>query len=145
MTVQTEVAGKMFDELFVTFRKAAEATLRVQQQMFRQWGECWPGFAKTEPGVPEQVQKFQKEWAQALADVTRKYQESWEVQYQNGLKLLEEAFRVPEAHDPEELRQKAEELWRKSFECLRELTQAQLRDFQTAVERWVRVIKPPTA
>jgi hypothetical protein len=144
MTAQTEFTGKIFDQVFDAFRKAGESTLRLQQEMFRQWAEGWGGAGKP-PAWPEQAQKVQKEWAQAVADITRRYQESWEAQYKAGLQHLQEAFKVPGSADPEELRKITEELWRRTFDYLRELGQAQVRDFQAAVEKWFQLMKPPAA
>jgi hypothetical protein len=131
----------MFDQVFDNVRKATETSLQMQQDLFRQWTGCWPGFAKPQVPWPEQVQKFQKEWPQMMTEMMGKYRESIERQYKAGLKSLEEAFHVSEAKDPEELRKKTQELWRKTFECLHELAEAQVRDFEMAVEKWAEFAK----
>ena len=140
MAVQTEVFGKMFDQAFEGFRKATQSTLQLQQDMFRQWAGFWPGFPTPQAEFVGRVQKFQREWAQTVAELTRKYQESWEAQYKAGLQLITEAFKVGEVKDPEELRKKAEELWNKTFECLKELAQAQVQNFQAASQKWIDLV-----
>jgi hypothetical protein len=140
MAAQTEVVDKVFDQAFEGFRKAAESTLHMQQDMFRQWTKFWPGFPTPQSEFTERIQKFQKDWAKTVSDVTRKFQESWDAHYKNGTKLLAEAFKAAETKDPEELRKKTEELWSKTFECLKGLAQAQVNDFQAASQKWIEMM-----
>jgi hypothetical protein len=144
MVMQTEFTGKVFEQVFENFRKAAESTLEVQQDLFRQWTALWPGFPKVQTPVPERMQQFHKEWTQATAEMTRKYMEMWDRQYKAGLESLEEAFRLGEVKDPAELRKKMMEMWQKNFGCLKELAEAQMRNFHTAVEKWVELAKKAT-
>ena len=143
MAVQTEFVSKAFDQVFDCFRKATESTLQVQQDLFRQWTMSWPGFLKLQPPVAEQFQEFHKGWTEAAAELTRKYLELCDRQYKAGVEALEGAFRMGEAKDPAELRQKTLELWQKSFNCLKELAEAQMRNFQTAAMKWMEVAKKP--
>ena len=74
-----------------------------------------------------------------MTELTRKYVELWERHYKAGVESLEEALQLPEAKDPEELQQKLTELWRKSFESLKELAQAQVRISRLRLRRsWNR-------
>jgi hypothetical protein len=141
MTAQAEFVGQAFDQVFESFKKATESTLQMQHDLFRQWTALWPGFPKTPPSWAEQAQKFHKDWSQAMTELVQKYQQAWDRQYKAGMQTLEEAFRLAEAKDPEELRKKTVELWQKSFDCLKELAQAQVRDFQTAIEKWMELAK----
>jgi len=136
-----EFASKGFDQVFEHFRKATESTLQLQQDLFRQWTACWPAFPKLQTSVPEQIPKFQKEWTQATAELTRKYAETWQRQYKEGVESLKQAFQVATVKDPKEFRQQMLELWQKSFDSLKELAQAQLGNFQTTVEKWAEVVK----
>ena len=140
MVVQTEFFGKIFDQAFEGFRKAAESTLHLQQETFRQWVSFWPGFPKPQAEWAARVQKFQKEWAQTVAEMTRKYQEAWDTQYKASLALLTDAFKIAEAKEPEELRKKTEELWKKTFDCVKELAQAQMQNFQATSEKWIELM-----
>jgi hypothetical protein len=147
MPVQMEFSTKPFDQMFETFRKAAESTLEAQQNLFRQWTIAWPQWAtgqpfpKLQPPWFEQFEQYCKEWTQATGDVTRKNLEICERQYKAGLEYLENAFKVGETKDPAELRKKMEELWQKSFECLKELAETQMKSFQAAVEKWMDLVK----
>jgi len=144
MTAHLEFVNKTFEQVFENFRKTTEATVQMQQELFRQWTAFWPGFPKPQPWT-EQFQKFQKEWSQALSGLTHKYQESWERQYKASMDSLEKAFQLTEAKDAEEFRQKMMELWQKSFDCLKDVAQTQMRNFQAAVEKWMELAKKANA
>ena len=75
-----------------------------------------------------------------MAELTRKYQEAWETQYKASLELITEAFKVAEAKEPEELRKKTEELWKKTFDCLKALAESQMQNFQAASEKWIEMM-----
>jgi hypothetical protein len=140
MTAQAEFIGKTFDQVFEGFRKAGESTLQMQQEFFRQWAVAWPGFVKPQFPWVEQAQKFHKEWAEVVAELTKRCQESWDRQYKAGMQAFEQTFKLAEARDVGELRQKSIELWRKSFDWLKELAEAQMKDFQAAVEKWAEFV-----
>jgi hypothetical protein len=133
----------MFDQVFENLRKATEASIQVQQDLFKKWVSLWPGV----PGMPavpavgtEPFIKFQKKWTEFVGDVVKKQRETLETQFSAGLRNIEEAFHLADAKDPEELRAKTVELWQKSFECIRQLSDAQVRDFQAAVAKWTELM-----
>jgi hypothetical protein len=141
MTAQMEFVSKGFDQVFENFRKATESTLQMQQDLVRQWTSFWPAFPKPIPPMAEQFQTFQKEWNQTTAELTRKYLATWERQYKEGVESLEKACQLATAKDSAEFRQKVLELWQKSFDCLKELAQAQTHNFQAAIEKWIELGK----
>jgi hypothetical protein len=141
MIAQTEFVSKAFDRVYDDFRKATEATLQIQQDLFRQWVTFWPAFPKVQPSWVEQFQQFQKKWTQASAELTRKYLEAWDKQYKAGVESLEGALRMAEAKDPAELRQLVLGLWHKSFDSLKELAQTQVHNFQTTFERCMEPVQ----
>jgi hypothetical protein len=132
----------MFDQVFDNFRKATESTLQAQQDLFRQWMSHWPMFpiAPTAPsgatGVSEQVRSFQKQWTDSVTALMTRHCEALDAQYRAGIKTIEDALRTTEAKSPEEFRKLTEELWRKSFEVLKQTIENQIRDLQAAVEKW---------
>lgn len=131
----------MFDQVFDNFRKATETTLQAQQDLFRQWMSHWPMFPMTSAtpnssGVSEQVRTFQKQWTDSVTTLMTKHCEALDTQYRAGIKTIEDALRTTEAKSPEEFRKLTEELWRKSFEVLRQTIENQIRDFQVAIEKW---------
>jgi hypothetical protein len=56
---------------------------------------------------------------------------------------IEMAFKVAEAKNPEEVRAKTIELWRKCFDSLRQVSEAQLRETQVATEKLFAMFSPP--
>ena len=75
--------------------------------------------------VSEQARSFQKQWTDVAALMTNS--EAPDAQYQAGIRTIEDAFRTTEAKSPEEFRRFTEELWRKSFEVLKETIENQIR------------------
>jgi len=132
----------MFDQVFDNFRKATETTLQAQQDLFRQWMSQWPMFpiAPSAPNSPtvatEQIRTFQRQWTDSVTTLMTKHCEALDAQYRAGIKTIEDALRTTEARSPEEFRKLTEELWRKSFEVLKQTIENQLRDFQVAIEKW---------
>jgi hypothetical protein len=132
----------MFDQVFDNFRKATETTLQAQQDLFRQWMSQWPMFPATPTassnasGMTEQVRNLQNQWTESVTALMTRHCEALDAQYRAGIKTIEEALRTTEAKSPEEFRALTEQLWRKSFEVLRQTIENQIRDFQAAVEKW---------
>jgi len=125
----------MFDPVFDSLRKATEASLQMQQDMFKKWAALWPGMGP-QASWAEQGQKFQKKWMESMAEMVKKQNELLEGQFKAGLQNLEAAFSLAEAKDVDEMRTRTLELWRKTFDCLRQTFDAQMREFQAAVSRW---------
>ena len=65
-----------------------------------------------------------------------KHRDALDTQYRAGIRAIEDAFRVGEAKDPEQFRKLTEELWRHSYECLKDLAESQMRDMQTLMQKW---------
>jgi hypothetical protein len=132
----------MYEHVFDNMRRATETALQVQQEMFRTWLNYWPGAASATVW-PIQIQAFQKKWADTFGDVLKKQQEALETQFKAGLKMIEESVGVTTARDPEDLRAKLSEYWKKSFEGLRQIGEAQMQAFQSAVAKWADLAAKP--
>jgi len=132
----------MFEQVFDSFRKASETTLQAQQDLFHKWMSQWPMFPMdsaapvSNVAVNEQARSFQRQWTDTATALMTKHCEALDTQYRAGIRTIEDALRTAEAKTPEEFRQLTEELWRKSFEVLRQTIENQIRDFQMAVEKW---------
>ncbi|MFO0907996.1 MAG: hypothetical protein U0794_06495 [Isosphaeraceae bacterium] len=137
----------MIDQVLDSFRKATESTMQLQQQMIRQWAQAFPQAgvmtpptaAVTPPWV-EQAQAFQRQMADAVTDLLRKHRETLDAQYSAGIRTIEDAFRVGEARDPAQLQRLTEELWKRSFDCLKTVAENQMKEFQSAVETWLETV-----
>jgi len=130
----------MFEQVFESLRTATTTSIQMQQEMFNKWASFWPGVASFAAGGTDQVQKAKKKWVELTTDMVKKQRETLEAQFNAGLKHIEESFRLAKAKDPEELRAKTVELWQKSVECMRQMYEAQLRDFQGAVVKWTELM-----
>ncbi|QEH35155.1 hypothetical protein OJF2_37000 [Aquisphaera giovannonii] len=141
----------MFDVILENYRKAAESTMKMQQDMMRNWAMQWPqmlggqgfglpvvGAGSALPGAAwlEQMGEAQKKWAQSVTEMLDKHRESLDAQYRAGIRTIEDAFKVGQAKDPQQFQKLTEELWKQSFDCLKTVAEAQVRDVQTAMQKW---------
>ena len=147
----------MFDMILENYRKATESTMKLQQDVLRNWTMQLPQmFGSQTFGLPfmggsaagsampgaaflEQLGAAQKKWGETVTDMLNKHRETLDAQYRAGIRTIEEAFRVGEAKDPEQFRRLTEELWRHSFECLKTVAESQTRDMQTAMQKCFEV------
>jgi hypothetical protein len=134
----------VFEQVFENLRTATEASIHTQQELFKKWAALWPGVPVPPSGGTEQAKKLQKKWVEFTTEQVKKQRETLEAQFSAGLKNIEDGFRLAEAKDPAELRAKTVELWQKSFECLRKLYEAQVRDFQGALVQWTELVTKGT-
>jgi hypothetical protein len=136
----------MFDQILDNYRQAAESTMQLQQLMLRNWTQQWPQQWPGAFGIPtpaaawtEKAHAAQKKWAETVTDMLTKHRETLDAQYRAGIRTIEDAFRLGEAKDPEQFRKLTEELWRQSFECLKTVVEAQMRDVQAAMLKMFEV------
>jgi len=132
----------MFNQIYENFRRATEATVQLQQEMFKTWINLWPGNPDSSPGWGEQMQQFQKKWTELVGDMLKRQREVSGVQFKAGMQNINQAFKAGEARTPEELRAKSVELWQKCFDDLRQVYETQLHGFETAMEKWVEMTAP---
>lgn len=125
----------MYDQMFDAFRRATETGLQVQQDWLRQWTSALSGPAFSQNAWAQQRQKLTKEACGAVTDLMNKHRGLVDSQYQASIKAIEDAFKVGEARDAVELKQKAEEFYRRSFDTLKGLMDNQLQQSQAAMER----------
>ncbi|MGC8641165.1 MAG: hypothetical protein ACP5XB_14965 [Isosphaeraceae bacterium] len=141
----------MFDQVFDNFRKATETTLQAQQDLFRQWMSQWsmipvpPTASSSASAMTEHVGNLQKQWTDSITALMTRHCEALDAQYRAGIKTIEDALRTTEAKNPEEFRELTEELWRKSFEVLKQTIENQFHDFQAAVEKWSELMTQKSA
>ena len=144
----------MFDMILENYRKATESTMKLQQDVLRNWTMQWPQmFGSQAFGLPfmggpasgsampgaawlEQFSAAQKKWADTVTEMLNKHRESLDAQYKAGIRTIEEAFKVGEAKDPQQFRRLTEELWKQSFECLKTVAESQVRDVQSAMQKF---------
>lgn len=135
----------MFDQVFENFRQATETSLHVQQEMVKKWVSLWLGMPTAIPPGPEKVRQIQKKWAEFIADLLKRQREVTEAQFQAGLDGIEKAFQLGEAKTVEEVRARTLELWQKCFEGFKRGYEAQVQEFQRALEKWTELVTKPAA
>jgi len=135
----------MFIHALESMGKVAGSTVALQQEMFKKWVGLFPGM----PGAAafpqysaEQVEQFQKKWAETAGELFRRQREVFEAQFKAGMENIEAAFKLGECKDPEEVRARTIELWRKCFDSLRQVSEAQIRETQVATEKWFAMFAP---
>lgn len=141
MTTKTKnPETNLYEEVFQNVRKAAETSLKLQQDIFQHWTKLWPGVDAPKTIWVDKMQEFQKQWTQTIADLARRHRDTFNRQYEAALTSLEEALRVSESSSPEEFRQRTEQLFRKTLDCMRDVSEAQMAEFQEGMNKWGELI-----
>jgi hypothetical protein len=122
-----------------SIRTATESSVAVQHEMFKKWITLWPGaLVSTSPfGEP---QKFQKKWMEVGGELLKKQNDWLEAQFKTGLRTIEDAFRLAEANNSAELRTRTIKLWQKTFDCLWQNSEAQLRSLHDVLAKWTELM-----
>ena len=126
----------MFDQVFDSLQKATESTVKIQQEMFQKWVGAMPSTTTGIPTPTDAFADFRKKWEEASIEMVKRQKELVDQNYEVGLKCLEDVFDAAEATSPKEYQDKVTELYRQSFESLRQLSEAQMSEFKTAAEKW---------
>jgi hypothetical protein len=134
----------MFEAAFENMRKATDSAFQTRQEVFNRWVGLWPVVPPFPAGLGV-VQKYQKKWAEVVGELLTKQLASAEAQFSEGLRAVEELFHLAEVEDSEELRTRIVELWRNSYDSLRQTYEARLGDFLTAVAKGTELMTKPAA
>jgi hypothetical protein len=135
MAAATKVESPVLDEVFQNVRKATEATLKMQQEMFSQWSSLWPGLPTPQSAWVDKVRQFRSQWKETIGELARKHGDVIERQYKAATESLDAALNVTDASNPEEFRRRTEQFCRKTLECAREISETQIREFQEMVTK----------
>lgn len=138
--MSTETKSPVVEEVFTNISKAAEANLKLQQEIFRQWTTMWPGIPSPQTAWLDKMRDIQKQWTDAVSDLARRHRDTVDRQYQAALENLDAALRVSESSNPEEYRRRAEQLCRKTIDCMREMSEAQVKEYQEAMTKWTDLV-----
>ena len=126
----------MFDQVFSNLQKATESSVKMQQEMFQKWVEAFPTTTPQIPTANDAMSQWRHKWESLVAESLKRQKEMVDRNYEAGIKALEDIFAVEEARSPQEYQQKVTELYRKSFESLRQLSEAQMTEFRSATEKF---------
>lgn len=132
---ETATESPVLDEVFQNVRKATEASLKMQQEMFSQWSSLWPGLPTPQSAWVDKIRQFRSQWKDTVSELARKHGDVIEQQYKSATESLDAALNVSDATNPEEFRRRTEQLCRKSLDCVREISESQIREFQELVTK----------
>ena len=131
----TETNSNVYEQALDNIRKASESSLKMQQDAFQQWTTLWPGFSSPQSAWIDKMRDFQRQWTNAVSDLAHKHRNTLDRQYQVAVESLEEALRTGESTNPEEYRRRTEQFCRKSLDCMREASEAQMKEYQEAMKK----------
>jgi phage-related tail protein len=138
--MSTDTQGNVYEQALDNMRKAAESSLKMQQDAMQQWTTLWPGFSSPQAVWLDKIKDFQRQWTNAVSDMAHKHRTTLDRQYQAALESLEEALRTGESSNPEEYRRRVEQFCRKSLECMREASEAQMKEYHDAINKMTELI-----
>lgn len=128
----------MFDQLFDSFRKTSESALQAQQDLMKRWMNAWPSLPGNTPAAADDFGGTQKRWLESMTEFLNMHRALIDSTYKSGIEVIESAFRVTEARSPEDYRRLMEEVWRKMSETIKSQSDLQLREFQSASDKWTK-------
>ena len=98
--VAEKTASPVFEEVFQNIRKAAEANLKMQQEVLSQWSSLWPGIPTPQSAWVGQMQNFRKQSVGLISDLVRKHREVIDRQYKVAVESLDAALSISDAAKP---------------------------------------------
>jgi hypothetical protein len=108
----------------------------MQQELYSQWAGLWPGMPTPQTAWLNSMQGFRKQMVETIASLARKHREVVDRQFQAAIESLDAALSMSDASTPEEFRRRSEQLCRKSLDCMKEITETQIREVQDAITKW---------
>jgi hypothetical protein len=124
----------MLDMIFDSLRKAQESSLQVHHELVNYWTQPLM-MASSSSNASDWGRSVQRRWSDVTLELLDKHREALDSMYRSGIEMVERTFHLSDARSPEELRQKAEELWRKLVDLSREQSESQFREAQRWAER----------
>jgi hypothetical protein len=113
-------------------RRTTESSVAAQQEMFHRWVSMWPWVPAS--AFPfGQMQKLQEAWVEMVGDLVERQNHLLATQLKLGFGTVERLFRLAEVKDPEQLRTRTVEVWRKAFDYLWMISAAQVRSLENAL------------
>jgi hypothetical protein len=143
-TTEAFAGNKVLEDVFQNIRRAAESSLKMHQEIFHQFTHMWP-FPTPQSIWVDKARDFQKQWASTVTELVRKHREVVDKQFESAIGSFDAALRVTEATSPEEYRRRSEQLCRKSLDCVREISETHLNEFQDAILKCTELMTKPSS
>ena len=126
----------MIDQMFDSFRRAAECSMQMQQDMLRSWTQQ---LLQTNPATAvastDWGRSFQRRWLEFTRESLDRQRETIDSTYRKGIEVIEQTLSTAESASPEEQRRLAEDVWRKLFDTIRNQNESQFHEFQKWTEK----------
>lgn len=139
MAIQTkDVAAEMFEQVTDNFTRTVELGTKVQQQAAKFWSEM------LERNIDESRTRFEKisdETAPFNKSNFERFQRMFDQQAGKSMDMLRHAFETGRVTNPAEFCQKMTEMWRSSFDTLRESAETFARTNNEMLESWSKLMK----
>ena len=148
----------MFDMILDNYRKATESTMKLQQEMLRNWTTQWPQMFGL-PNVGHAFSGHDDAWRRVAREVRRGPEEVGRDGHRDAEQASRDA-RCPvqggnsnhrgrvqggRGQGPQQFRRLTEELWKQSFECFNTVVESQMRDVQAAMQKCYEVASKSAA
>jgi hypothetical protein len=129
----------VFADAFAKLRQATGTAVREQQEVFRKWVQLCPvaPLFLIPLGGPHPVRK---EWGEIVGELARAQGKALEAQFGAGLRAIDEVLRIMKVKDCQDLGTRTIELWQKTWDCLRQTWDAQVRDYQAALTKGAKLL-----
>jgi hypothetical protein len=131
----------MFAQMMESFRKASESSFQAGQDLLKQWGQAGALPVNLE-GTPAQwTEGVQKRWSEFTLQALAKQRELLDATYKSSGQVLEQSLKVGDAKSFEDHRRLVENLWRQLADSMKVQYEAQYREFQAAMTKWLEVAR----
>lgn len=130
----------VFEEVFQNLRKVTEANLKMQKELFSQWSSMWPGVPTPQTAWLDKMRQFRTQWMKTISGLAHQHQEVVDRNYKAAVESLDAALAVNEADSPEEFRRRTEQFCRKALDCMREMSESQVKEMQETVTKMTDLV-----
>jgi 3-oxoacyl-[acyl-carrier protein] reductase len=92
--MSTQVDSKLYGQVLQDVRKAADTSLKMQQEMLGNWSRFWPGLSGFQPTALNPIQKAQSSWTDSMFDLARNQWSLLDRQFDVAVESLESVFGI---------------------------------------------------
>jgi 3-oxoacyl-[acyl-carrier protein] reductase len=92
--MSTQVDSKLYGQVLQDVRKAADASLKMQQEMLGNWSRFWPGLSGIQATALNPIQKAQSSWTDSMFDLARNQWSLLDRQFDVAVESLESVFGI---------------------------------------------------
>jgi len=139
MKTATEAPANPVEHAMDYWRRSAQWSLELQEEVFDHWSKLWSGTAPAPQDWTKRLGKFQKDWSNTVTDIMNKHRAMFDKQYRAGIDTLEESFKMASSKDPEEFRERCAAMCRKTLDVMKETSESQAQQLEEASNKWIEL------